>query len=451
MPQPLTPDALRAALPPEGLFAEKEWRSSPEPFPLSAAVVEELEKLGHRLAKFQRACNLLYRLSLRGKQPGWIARCLDAGKPEALLAVSRAKALAETVPHVIRPDLLLTDTGFAVTELDSVPGGIGLTGWLNETYATGGYDIVGGRDGMLDGFRKLLPEGGTLLVSDEAGTYRPEMHWIARHLNDRHAPARWEVADPAHWTPPDAGPRAAYRFFELFDLPNLPATGPLLDQVAAGTFHLTPPPKPQLEEKLWAALFWMRPLRDFWRRELGDRHWHALREIIPQTWLVDPTPLPHHAVIPGLDIQAWSELATFTQKERQLVLKVSGFSERAWGSRGVLVGSDLPHAEWEAGIRTALDDFERQPWILQRFHHTRLIDHPYFDPADGSPQRMRGRVRLCPYYFLDGDAPPHLGGVLATICPADKKLIHGMRDAVIVPCAVREEEPRAERGAVQKG
>jgi len=29
---------------------------------------------------FQRACNQLYQLSVKGKQPGWIARYLDAGK-----------------------------------------------------------------------------------------------------------------------------------------------------------------------------------------------------------------------------------------------------------------------------------------------------------------------------------------------------------------------------------
>jgi hypothetical protein len=27
-----------------------------------------------------------------------------------------------------------------------------------------------------------------------------------------------------------------------------------------------------------------------------------------------------------------------------------------------------------------------------------------------------------------------LGGVLATIVPEDKKIIHGMKDAILVPC-----------------
>jgi hypothetical protein len=35
---------------------------------------------------------------------------------------------------------------------------------------------------------------------------------------------------------------------------------------------------------------------------------------------------------------------------------------------------------------------------------------------------------------VDGQA--ELGGVLATICPKDKKIIHGMRDAVMTPCGV---------------
>ena len=47
---------------------------------------------------------------------------------------------------------------------------------------------------------------------------------------------------------------------------------------------------------------------------------------------------------------------------------------------------------------------------------------------------MTGRARLCPYYFAQGENEVKLSGVLATICPADKKIIHGMRDAILAPC-----------------
>jgi hypothetical protein len=58
-----------------------------------------------------------------------------------------------------------------------------------------------------------------------------------------------------------------------------------------------------------------------------------------------------------------------------------------------------------------------------------------FDPAAGEVRDLEGRVRLCPYYFVTGPDDVALGGVLATVCPADKKAIHGMPDAVMGPCA----------------
>src|SRR5689334_20838340 len=112
---------LRAAIPQAGLFAEKDWLLSPEPLRLDAAFIAELEKLGHRLAIFQRAQNELYQRSANGKAPAWVADTLDRGKPPELVEFARRKQFRNDVPQVIRPDLLLTADGFAITELDSVP------------------------------------------------------------------------------------------------------------------------------------------------------------------------------------------------------------------------------------------------------------------------------------------------------------------------------------------
>src|SRR5206468_228989 len=100
------------------------------------------------------ATNLLYRKSVEGKQPVWVARWLDLGKPADLIALQRSVAFKNDVPRVIRPDILLTENGFSITELDSVPGGIGLTAWLNKTYASINYqpstiNLLGGADGMI--------------------------------------------------------------------------------------------------------------------------------------------------------------------------------------------------------------------------------------------------------------------------------------------------------------
>src|SRR4029453_3828926 len=108
----------------------------------------ELEQLGHRLFVFQRACNQLYQLSAKGKQPEWIAKYLEAGKPADLIELSRRKEIRGAVPAVIRPDLVLTETGYTIAEIDSVPGGIGLTAWLNRAYSSLGAEGLGGADGL---------------------------------------------------------------------------------------------------------------------------------------------------------------------------------------------------------------------------------------------------------------------------------------------------------------
>ena len=281
--------SIRAAFPKEGLFAEKDFLLSPDPFPIDDAFAKELEQLGHRLFVFQRACNELYQRSVKGKQPAWIAAYLDAGKPADLIEFSRQKQFRDDVPLVIRPDLILTETGYTIAEIDSVPGGIGLTGWLNQTYAALGSDVIGGAEGMLDGFRSLLPEGGDIVISEESSTYRPEMNWVAAQLNMRRStpplnnasPARTSITPPspdAPWRVVDAETyeptpgRNVYRFFELFDLPNLPRVSALMNAAKDGAVRVTPPFKPYLEEKMWFALFWMRPLREFWRRELGEKY-----------------------------------------------------------------------------------------------------------------------------------------------------------------------------------
>ena len=126
---------VRGQIPQGGLFAGLDWRISPEPFPLGENVAKEIESLGRVLLQFYRAVNLLYRQSAEGKQPEWVARWLDHGKPADLIALQRSPAFKNDVPRVIRPDILLTEHGLSITELDSVPGGIGLTAWLNQTYA----------------------------------------------------------------------------------------------------------------------------------------------------------------------------------------------------------------------------------------------------------------------------------------------------------------------------
>jgi hypothetical protein len=421
---------VRDSLPEGGLFKGHNWRIAPEPFQLEPMFVKELEALGPVLLKFYKAADLLYRQSVNGKQPTWVCEWLDQGKPASLIQLQRHPQLKTSLPRVIRPDILLTEDGWQITELDSVPGGIGLTAWLNQTYGNQA-DIIGGPTGMIDGFTNIFGDARNvhLMVSEESATYRPEMEWLAKQIGPH-----FSVRDSDYSGIKERD--SLYRFFELFDLENIESAYQIFELACSGLINITAPPKSYLEEKMLFALFWNRNLQSFWQRELGGRFVERMENIIPNTWLIDPAPLPPQGAFPGLNLTDWRQLSELSQKDRQLVLKLSGFNANAWGARSVRLGSDMPQREWAAAVNEAIADFGKSPWILQRYHKPRRMDHEWFDFDNRKLVTMSGRVRLCPYYFVHGDSDVNLGGVLATICPADKKIIHGMRDAILTSCAV---------------
>ena len=442
------------------LQAVTSWRVSPSPLYLSTEQLQFFTNLGSQLLSFYRALNRLYNESVKGIQPAWIADYLDQGKPASLVQYSRMKRFRDALPAVIRPDIIPTQDGMVITELDSVPGGIGLTACLSRIYhdLDGGHaQIIGGRDGMVQGFARMLrslqdQQGGciAILVSDESKDYRPEMSWLAAQLREEGLSA-WCV-EPREIRFTEDGLRLhtdgneqpigiLYRFYELFDLLNIPKAELVQYAAKKGWVSVTPPYKPALEEKSAFALLHHPMLRLFWEKELGADCLLQLNTIMPKTWLLDPAPLPAIATIPDLHVgnrpvANWAELERATQKERHFVIKPSGFSELAWGSRGVSIGHDMPQTEWVEALQNALASFPTTPYILQEFHKGRLFDMDFMDEDRHVVVRMSGRARLSPYYFVS-EGRVELAGILATICPADKKILHGMKDAIMVPCALR--------------
>jgi hypothetical protein len=447
---------VRARLIEAGLHDGNTWRVSPSPFLLTPADLAAIESLGRRLLGFTQALNRLYDESVRGAQPRWVAEYLDQGKPSDLIAYARMNRFRAALPGVIRPDLILTEDGFMISELDSVPGGIGLTGCMTDSYADLGWPVIGGRNGMVEGFGRMIlsvngdrPVSLAIVVSEESKDYRPEMRWLAARLREAGLPA--ETVSPEDVTFTEEGlfledgkaVTTLYRFLELFDLKNIPKAELLLYAVKKGRVAMTPPAKPWLEEKMAFAFLHHPALEPFWSRELGRETFALLHRLMPKTWILDPRPVPPHAVIPGLTadghgVSDWKTVAELGQKGRRFVLKPSGFSELAWGSRGVSVGHDLPQKEWAEAIAAGLASFPKTPYIIQEFRKGRRVASSYHDPASDEIVPMPGRVRLSPYYFVAGGTA-ELAGILATVCPLDKKLIHGMTDAIMAPCAVASE------------
>ena len=115
--------AIRVAFPKEGLFAEKEWLLSPDAFPIEKKFLADLEQLGHRLFVFQRACNQLYQLSVKGKQPEWVARYLDAGKPRELIDFSRRKEMQPAPPSPPLTKMSISSTNMLSHAGPGLPAG----------------------------------------------------------------------------------------------------------------------------------------------------------------------------------------------------------------------------------------------------------------------------------------------------------------------------------------
>ncbi len=429
------------------------WRVSPTPFLLTSADLAAIESLGLHLLRFTQALNHLYYDSVRGAQPRWVAEYLDQGKPSDLLDHARMNRFRAALPGVIRPDLILTEDGFMISELDPVPGGIGLTGCMAQAYADLGWPIIGGRNGMVEGFGRMIrslqidrPTSLAIVVSEESKDYRPEMLWLAARLREAGLAAETVSSGDVIFTEEGlslsngAAVTTLYRFFELFDLKNIPKSELILYAAKKGRVAMTPPAKPWLEEKMAFALLHHPALEPFWSAELGQDAFGLLRRWMPKTWILDPRPVPPHAVIPGLTAEGrgvsdWKTIAGLGQKGRRFVLKPSGFSELAWGSRGVSVGHDLPQKEWADAIDAGLASFPKVPYILQEFRKGKRVASSYHEPATDEIVPMPGRVRLSPYFFVSGETV-ELAGILATVCPLDKKLIHGMTDAVMMPCAL---------------
>ncbi len=461
-------ESIRSSLAAQPLFEDKTWQLSPDAWPLTPEQHAQLEAIGAACLEFHQALETLYLRSAAGKNllrnkpllAPWVADYLDRGKPPALVAHARDPKNRGVFPPVLRPDLLVTDEGFILTELDSVPGGIGLTAFLNRLYAgTGDSAIIGAGDAMIKAFHAALaalkPDARNpliaLVVSDEAATYRPEMEWLAHQLQllgKRVFCMKPEDIFPlenALFFDAEGNPEkidVLYRFFELFDLENIRTQKFIFEAWEAGEVAIAPPMRHFQEEKLGLALFHHHLLQDFWAEALSGRALKLLRALIPTSWIMDPAPLPPGAVLDGPRVGGralndWRDLANASQKERDLIIKISGYHETAWGARSVVLGSDCSREEWQQAVERAVQLAPNNLHVLQVYKKPRRLEHPVFERAGEGvtpPATVKaGRLRLCPYYFIAG-GQPQLAGALATFCPPDKKIIHGMTDAALLPC-----------------
>lgn len=444
------------------------WRIAPEPFALGDDRRASLSRFGGLMAEFYMAADRMYHSALTDQRIGFVAEYLDAGKPYAVVEYGRHPRFKGRLPLILRPDLLWTSQGFVATEFDSVPGGAGILAGMENAYRELGHAVP--RTG--EAFASALAAfhgGGTLaiIVSEESSAYRPEMQYLASLFSKDDFPVLCLRPEEVEVHPSgvffgSARIGTVYRFFELFDLDNVPNGHSLIQAAIQGLVRMTPPPKAYLEEKMWFSLLRHHALTGLWRQFMGDANYSELLRHVPETHILDSRPLPPYGVISGLTkngqaVSSYSELSGLPRGERQLVIKPSGFSQYAWGSKGVILGRDLSTKNWGDTLGAALGEFPERTHILQRYHYSLQEQASYCDLPSEVVLSFTAKVRYCPFYFMSSTkASIQPGGVLVTACPAEKPLIHGMTDAVMVPASAGHAAPplpamrRAERMAGPK-
>src|SRR3569623_65207 len=158
-----------------------------------------------------------------------------------------------------------------------------MTAWLFHTYSAlraEGQDfgeVAGGCRGMQEGFAAIFPGGSpvNIVVSKESETYAPEMEWLASQMDS----GQVKVRDGNFLNFSDG--ESVYRFFELFDVPNVKNAFEIFERAQNGSLFVTSPPKAFFEEKMLFALLCNRNLREFWRQQLGDGFLKKMLEHTP--------------------------------------------------------------------------------------------------------------------------------------------------------------------------
>lgn len=432
-------EQLRDELRQRDIFHGKTWKLSPEAFILSEEQRALLPKIGNACKEFYLAIDRLYYLAKEGKKilrnsdcyADWVLDYWETGKSQDLIQHISKKQFKGSLPLIIRPDLLITEEGFQLTELDSTPGGYGLTPFLNNLY--------GIEHSMLEtfyaGFQAIAKKENPnvlILIKDEALTYLSEYQWIKEQLRAQGFFVRVEQVESMGSL---EGVDVIYRFFDLYDLENIPVIEEIREAEQSGQLVVTPPMKSFQEEKLNLGLFYHEKLADYWNEVLSKPSKKILEAIIPKSWIMDPRPLGPHGVLVGPEINGkrlanWRELGKLSQKNRQFVMKLSGFHEKAWGARSVVIGHDCSSEDWIEAIEASQSKGLEELRLLQEFAKPKRIQHPVYNEYGGVTSEAL-RVRLCPYYISEPEMT--FTGALATLCPADKKIIHGMEDAVMLP------------------
>ena len=368
------------------------FRVSPTPFQLSKKQKKQIEIIGKTICEYMDCCIELY------KTDEHIHMLLDKGKPEQLKNVTDVKYL------FLRPDLIVTDEGFCVCEIETSPFGLSLAEILNRTYNEQGYETIIQQNQLKNYIQSQITNSGTIAYSDKVKAFSGQLEFMASDLFSEKDKV-WSAQKIDESAIKNKEIYRAFYLNEQFVDKNI---AKLLQQ----NHVYIPTSTPQFEEKALLSFIWDKRYVETLRSRLGDSAFNLLRAIIPKTWIIGEEKY--------LDDNLFQEecnslkLGELSKNNRKFVLKQSGFSTTSSWGEGVKFLHKMSKNSALSVIKDAIEDKEHL-YVIQEYKQGKNIKMSYID-EQGIYQMMNAKVRITPYYAYDGKNKGNLIAAKVTGC-----------------------------------
>lgn len=386
------------------------FRVSPTPFILTPDQKREIENIGTDVVAYFKTINELYSINNE------VREILDKGKQDLFLMQKPTKYL------FIRPDIIITDEGFRICEIETSPFGLALAEVLNKAYSQGGFETMVTEDALLKLVQAHTPSDGRIIFSTKTESFKGQMTFLAEQVFS---------GDNRNWTAEKAGDGDSnsldniYRGFYLGEYASDDTIRSFLEQCIEKGKKMLPSLTPHIEEKAILAFIWDKRFEKYLKDQLGITVFNNLREVIPPNWIVGQE--KHFAL--GLPNNMFSStgLASLSNSKRAFVLKPSGFKgSSSWGE-GVSFLHQKSSINTLQLLNSALTD-QTSLHVIQEFKKGAKIPISYTD-KQGKPQYMSAKIRLTPYFSAVSGDEGRLVAIKAT-GRENTDFIHGSLDSV---------------------
>ena len=146
------------------------FRVSPTPFILTPDQKKEVKNIGIDIVAYFKMINELYTTNNE------VREILDKGKPDLFLIQKPLKYL------FIRPDIIITDEGFRICEIETSPFGLALAEVLNKAYSQEGFETMVTEDTLSKLVQAHTPSDGRIIFSGKTESFKGQMTFLAEQV-----------------------------------------------------------------------------------------------------------------------------------------------------------------------------------------------------------------------------------------------------------------------------